>query len=110
MSRTMLRAHQNEDLELRGAAQAGLPSQSDKPLSSGDASIDDVSSALVQDAHGQKQEEDDAQPAAPKRTKFADVGFPRLSQGFLPKTPKLSDDASKRQMNEVTDQHRSVFA
>ena len=76
-----------------------------------------MSSALVQDAHGQEREEDDAEPAAaPKRANFADVGFSMLEPTFLVddsetkhvrKTPKLSEDASKR--DESGDQHRSVF-
>ena len=113
------RAHPNEDLEeSKDAAEAGLPSQPDQPLSSGDVAADDAISSLGQDAHGQKREEADAEPAAsPKRAKFADAGFSLMESTFLvddsetkqvPKTPKLSEDAAKRQM-ESGDKHRSVF-
>ena len=50
------RVHPNEDLEeSKDAAEAGLPSQPDQPLSSGDVAADDAISSLGQDAHGQKQ-------------------------------------------------------
>ena len=56
--------------------------------------------------------------ASPKRTKFAaDVGFSKLESTLVDdsetkhvsKTPKLSEDTSKRQINEVTSTDLSLY-
>jgi len=114
------RAHPHEDLEdLKDTAEAGQPSQPAMPLSSGDVAASSMDDALSHDAHGQKRQEDDAElETSPKRAKFADSGLSLLESTFLvddtetqhvPKTPKLSEDAPKRQMNQVTSTDLSLY-
>ena len=114
------RAHPNEDLEgSQDAAEAGQPSQPAVPLSSDDVAASSMDDTLGHDAHGQKRQEDDVErEASPKRAKFADSGFSLIESTFLvddtetqhvPKTPKLSDDSSKRQMNQVTSTDLSLY-
>ena len=114
------RAHPHEDLEdPKDAAEAGQPSQPDMPPSSGGVAASSMDDALGPDAHGQKRQEEDAeQEASPKRAKFADSAFSLLESTFLlddteaqhvPKTPKLSDDSSKKQVSQVTSTDLSLY-
>ena len=89
------------------------------PPSSGDVAASSIDDALGPDAHGQKRQEEDAgQEASPKRAKFADSAFSLLESTFLlddtetqhvPKTPKLSDDSSKKQVSQVTSTDLSLY-
>ena len=120
MLKTMPEAHPHEDLEdSKDTAEAGQSSQPDMPPSSGDVAASSIDDALGPDAHGQKRQEEDAgQEASPKRAKFADSAFSLLESTFLlddtetqhvPKTPKLSDDSSKKQVSQVTSTDLSLY-
>ena len=84
----------------------------DDPLPSGDVATSSAADMLEQGVHGQKRHEDEVEPStSPKRAKFANVSFSLRESTFLaedsetihvPKTPKLSEEAAKKQMNQVT--------
>ena len=91
----------------------------DDPLPSGDVATSSAADMLEQGAHGQKRHEDEVGPfTSPKRARFADVGFSLLESTVLvddsetthvPKAPKLSEEASKKQMNQVTSTDLSLY-